>query len=67
MSIINSIFNLMFKSRLTEIDYFRKNPIAVQERQLLQNIESSKSTEFGRRYDFQSVKSVDAYLQRVPL
>jgi hypothetical protein len=67
MPIINSIFNLMFKSRLTEIDFFRKNPMPVQERQLMQSIESAKDTEFGRRYDFQSIKSVAAYLQRVPL
>ena len=67
MPIINSIFNLMFKSRLTEIEYFRNNPMAVQERQLLQNIESAKDSEFGRRYDFRTIKSVGAYLQRVPL
>ncbi|MDR0415357.1 MAG: GH3 auxin-responsive promoter family protein [Prevotellaceae bacterium] len=67
MSIINSIFNLMFKSRLTEIDGFRKNPMAVQERQLLQNVESAQNTEFGQRYGFSSIKSVEAYQQRVPL
>ncbi len=67
MAIINSIFNLMFKSRLTEIDAFRKNPLAVQEQQLLVNLDAAKDTEFGRRYDFQSVKSVEAFQQRVPL
>ncbi|MDR1023825.1 MAG: GH3 auxin-responsive promoter family protein [Prevotellaceae bacterium] len=67
MSFINSIFNLMFKSRLTEIDGFRKNPAAAQERQLLQNIESSQSSELGCRYDFSSIKSVETYQQRVPL
>ncbi|MDR3366584.1 MAG: GH3 auxin-responsive promoter family protein [Prevotellaceae bacterium] len=67
MSIINSIFNLMFKSRLTEIDGFRKNPMAVQERQLLQSVEGAKDSEFGRRYGFQAIKSVAAYQHRVPL
>ncbi|MDR0711027.1 MAG: GH3 auxin-responsive promoter family protein [Prevotellaceae bacterium] len=57
----------MFKSRLTEIDAFRKNPMAVQDRLLLQNIESAQDSQFGRRYDFQSIKSVEAYQQRVPL
>jgi hypothetical protein len=57
----------MFKSRLTEIDGFRKNPMAAQERQLLQNIEDSQDSKFGRRYDLASIKSIEAYQQRVPL
>jgi hypothetical protein len=57
----------MFKSRLTEIDAFRKNPMATQERQLLQNIESAQDSEFGQRYDFHSISSVETYQQRIPL
>lgn len=67
MAIINSIFNLLFKSRLTEIDAFRKNPLAVQELQLLSNIDEARSTEFGKRYDFQSIKNIETFQQRVPL
>ncbi|MGL5959733.1 MAG: GH3 auxin-responsive promoter family protein [Bacteroidales bacterium] len=57
----------MFKSRLTEVDIFRKNPFAVQEQQLFANLESSKTTEFGKQYDFQSLKTIEAFQQRVPL
>ncbi|MDR2937859.1 MAG: GH3 auxin-responsive promoter family protein [Prevotellaceae bacterium] len=67
MSIVNSIFNLMFKNRLTEIDVFRKNPFAVQEEQLLVNLDAAKDTEFGKRYDFQSISSIETFQQRVPL
>jgi hypothetical protein len=57
----------MFKSRLTEIDGFRKNPAAAQERQLLQSVERSQDSEFGLQHDFSSIRSVEAYQQRVPL
>ena len=67
MSIVNSIFSLMFKSRLAEIDAFRKNPLTVQELQLLANLDAAKDSEFGKRYDFQSIKSIEAFQQRVPL
>ncbi|MGL4363635.1 MAG: GH3 auxin-responsive promoter family protein [Bacteroidales bacterium] len=67
MPLFNSIFNLMFKSRLTEIDAFRKNPLAVQEQQLFTNLEASKNTEFGKQYDFSSIKSIETFQQRIPL
>ncbi len=67
MAIINSIFNLMFKSRLAEIDAFRKNPLAVQEQQLLVDLDAAKDSEFGKRYDFQSIKTIETFQQRVPL
>ena len=67
MAIVNTLFNLMFKSRLMEIDAFRKNPLAVQEHQLRLNLDAAKDTEFGKRYDFQAIKSIDTFQQRVPL
>ncbi|MDR3329231.1 MAG: GH3 auxin-responsive promoter family protein [Prevotellaceae bacterium] len=67
MSLINTTFNRLFKRRLAAIDAFRKNPLAAQERQLLQNVAEASGAEFGRRYDFRSLRSIEAFQQRVPV
>lgn len=67
MAIVNSIFNLLFKSRLNEIDAATKDPFCTQETQLLKLLEKARNTEFGKKYDFQSIKNIETYQERVPI
>ncbi|GHT68431.1 hypothetical protein FACS189452_08090 [Bacteroidia bacterium] len=66
MTIINSIFNLLFKSRLNEIEAACKNPFGTQESQLVRLLSATKDTAYGKQYDFGTIRSVDTFQQRVP-
>ncbi|MDR1227274.1 MAG: GH3 auxin-responsive promoter family protein [Prevotellaceae bacterium] len=67
MPILNSIYNFVTKSRLSEVEFFCQDPFHVQEFQFRLLITQARDTEFGRRHDFASIKSIDTYQQRVPV
>ncbi len=67
MEVINSFLTWIFKSRLGQIENFKKNPIAVQEATFRELIEAGKSTEFGREYDFEGIKTYSDFAARVPV
>tara|TARA_R110002124_G_scaffold287364_1_gene474039 strand:+ start:74323 stop:75822 length:1500 start_codon:yes stop_codon:yes gene_type:complete len=55
------------KKRFHQIELFLKYPIEVQQ-ELLQNlILKAKSTEIGKKYEFESIKSYKDYRDRVPI
>jgi len=55
------------KKRIHDIDLFRKYPHEVQE-ELFQNlISTAKGTEFGKKYGFSDMKSVQTFQERVPV
>ena len=67
MEIINSIVTWVMKKRIHDIDLFRKYPHEVQE-ELFQNlISTAKGTEFGKKYGFSDMKSVQTFQERVPV
>ena len=67
MEIINSIVTWVMKKRIHDIDLFRKYPHEVQE-ELFQNlISTAKGTEFGKKYGFSEMKSVQTFQERVPV
>jgi hypothetical protein len=67
MAFINSIFNVLFRSRLTEIDEFRAHPLPVQHEQLRRIIAAASDTQFGRQHNLHDLRSIEAFQQRVPL
>ncbi|WP_026474246.1 GH3 auxin-responsive promoter family protein [Alkaliflexus imshenetskii] len=67
MPIINDIFSLFNARRGTEIEYFRQNAGAVQEKQFRNLIDRAKSTVYGKQHDFESIRSVNAFKERVPV
>lgn len=67
LTIINSFISWILKKRIHQIELFRKYPNEVQNELLLQLINSAKSTEFGKKYDFSSIRSYQEYSQRVPV
>lgn len=65
--IINSIISWFLKKRKHQIDLFIKYPIDVQNEVLSQLITKAKDTEYGKAYDFQSIKTYKDFNEKVPI
>lgn len=64
---LNSFMTWIFKTRLEQIENFRQNPIQVQQTIFKDLIASGKKTEFGRKYDFASIKNYEDFARLVPV
>ncbi len=58
---------LIFKSRLKSIERFEKYPDLVQSEQFNSLIKTSQNTEWGKTYDYVSIRSYDDFASRVPI
>ncbi len=67
MALIHSIFSWVMKKRIHQMELFVKYPFDVQEEVFRNLIDSAKSTEWGKKYDYKSIKSVKEYQERVPI
>ncbi len=65
--ILNSIISLVNFRRLPQIDFFRKNSVEVQKEMLFSLLRKAKDSEYGKKYDFGSILSVDAFQDRIPV
>jgi hypothetical protein len=63
----NSIFSWIIKKRIHQIDLFRKYPVEVQSELLTKMMDSAASTEFGKYYNFESIRSHTPFKNEVPL
>ena len=55
------------KKRIHQIELFIKYPMEVQQDWFFRLIESAKNTEWGIRYDFKSIQSIEEFKLRVPI
>ncbi|MBX2985828.1 MAG: GH3 auxin-responsive promoter family protein [Bacteroidia bacterium] len=67
MAIINSLINWYFKNRLQAIDDSLNNAVAIQKRTLTELLERAKDTEFGRKYNFDSMRDYNDFASQVPV
>ncbi|MDR1055776.1 MAG: GH3 auxin-responsive promoter family protein [Prevotellaceae bacterium] len=67
MSIINSAVLAFLRRRLNKIDYFRRHPWEVQEKLFSSLIRTAQSTEWGKQYNYASIKTIKDYQQQVPV
>ena len=67
MAIINSILSWVMKKRIHEVELFMKYPTEVQNELFEYLIKQGKDTEYGRKYQFGSIKSPREFSQRVPV
>lgn len=67
MEFLNSIISWIIKKRLHQIDLFIKYPVEVQRELFLRLTEAAKGTEWGRRYDYSSIKTISDFKDRVPI
>jgi len=67
MAIISSIANQITKKRLSQIDFFRKNPVEVQETVFRKLINHAATTEWGVSHNYQAIRTVKDFQERVPV
>ena len=67
MAVIPSIIRRFYAKRINQIDHFKKYPVETQHNTLLSIIAAAASTEWGREYDYSTIRSVRDYQSRVPV
>ncbi len=67
LTLINSIVTWVLKKRIHQMELFMKFPIDVQNELLLSLINQAQTTEFGKKYNFTSIKNYEDYAKQVPL
>lgn len=67
MPILNSIVSWITVKRLNQIELFKKYPINVQREVFFRLIGDSIETEWGKKYDYKSIKTYDQFRERVPI
>ena len=67
MQIINSLVNWLNVKRMYQIELFKNYPLDVQQEQLFKLISKAEDTEWGKKYDYQSVESIEDFQKRVPV
>jgi len=67
MPILNSIFSWLNTKRLHQIELFRQFPFEVQQEALFKLINKAKFTEYGKKYDFESIKEIKDFQKRLPI
>ena len=67
MAIINSVLNWLVRKRMHQIEYFKAFPNEVQNDLFLHLISYSEETEWGLKYDYNSIKNPNIFRERVPV
>ena len=67
MSLVNTTLKILFSKQISKIEYFKKNPVEVQENTLTALLNQAKDTEFGKYYDFKNIKSSEKFSEKVPI
>ncbi len=67
MALLHSIISWATIKRMNQIELFEKYPADVQNEQLFNLIKTGQKTEFGLKYDFASITSMQKYCERVPV
>ncbi|AWI24720.1 GH3 auxin-responsive promoter family protein [Flavobacterium pallidum] len=65
--IINSVASWILKKRIHQIELFIKYPNEVQEELLMNLVRSAENTVVGKSYDFESIRSYQAFSERIPV
>ena len=67
MPLLNSILNWVNTKRLYSIDLFRKYHFEVQRDVLFELLKQGSKTEYGARYGFDGIRTIEEFKKRVPL
>jgi len=67
MAVIPSLVRWFYANRINQIEHFKKYPVETQQESLLKIIAGSVSTEWGKKYDYSSIRSVRDFQSRVPV
>ena len=67
VTLVNSFVTWIMKKRFNQIEFFMNNPEIVQKGVLNYLLNTAKDTEMGRRYEFASINTIEAFQNRVPI
>ena len=67
MKPVNAIIKWYLSKRQSQIDFFIKNPVEVQQKVFQQLITAASQTEWGKKYDYASIKNYNDYKNRIPV
>jgi hypothetical protein len=67
MTLINSVIHWLIKKRIHQIELFKKYPGEVQDELLKKLLYTARDTEWGKNYDFRSIRSADTFADRLPV
>jgi len=67
MTLIDSVIHWLIKKRIHQIELFKKYPHEVQEELFKKLIYTARDTEWGNKYDYRSIKSIQSFTERVPI
>lgn len=65
--LINSFISWFMKKRIHQIELFMKYPHDVQAEWLMKLVNSAQNTEWGKRYDYKSIRNRETFRKRVPI
>ncbi len=67
MPIIPSIVNWLNTKRIANIELFKKYPVETQQETLYRLLAKAATTEWGKKYDYSSIRSISEYQSRLPV
>jgi len=67
MSVLNSIASWWMRKRMHQIELFMKYPYDVQEEWLRKLISSAKDTEWGKKYNYSKIDSIEQFRKNIPI
>ncbi|MFO8054682.1 MAG: GH3 auxin-responsive promoter family protein [Bacteroidales bacterium] len=67
MPLINSVITWFMKKRMHQIELFARYPHEVQEEWFQRLIYEARYTEWGKKYDYPSIKNREQFRKRVPI
>jgi len=67
MFLVGSILSWFLRQRSSQILEFMEHPAECQEQVFQSLLENGRETEWGKQFDYNSIKTIDEYRQRVPL
>jgi hypothetical protein len=67
MAIIPSLIKQFHTKRINQIEHFKKYPVETQKENLFRIITAAAMTEWGKKYDYSSIRSVEEYQSRIPV
>jgi hypothetical protein len=67
MPFLTSIINWLNVKRIHQMDLFRKYPAEVQQETLFKLLSKAEDTEWGKKFDYRSIKTITDFQQAVPI
>ena len=63
----STIMSWVMRKRIHQIELFIKFPHDVQNELLLKLLDTAKNTEWGKKYDFENIKTYNDFKNKIPI